>query len=283
SYAEGDASDFASQFSKAQESLQQFREIRRIDLLGANATRANLGAALRLLSGSGQKLSGSQKQLLSGVTAIQPEDGLFLFYAGHGAALKSHFYLIPEDYDPSFPLSDSRSRSISDTDLSDMLEGVSAARSFLIIDACNSGQAIDSKTIVGPTNSTGLAELAYEKGLTILAASKDTEPALEAQQLGGGHGFLTYALVEEGMKRGEAAEDGVLELRPWFTYAVRRVPDLQAAQLDRRALGIAGKDAAKETRQHPRIFYRREPEKDPFIVAKIPAAATSGARAESQP
>jgi hypothetical protein len=147
-----------------------------------------------------------------------------------------------------------------------MLEGISPDRSFIVIDACNSGQAIDSTTSVGPMNATGLAQLAYEKGLYILAASKESEPALETNDLGSGHGFLTYALVDEGLKAGGAAQNGVVELRPWFVYASRRVPEMQASQRDRR--GIIPDQPASDARQHPRIFYRREPELNPFIVAK---------------
>lgn len=47
-------------------------------------------------------------------------------------------------------------------------------------------------------NSKGLAQLAYEKGMYILTAAQSYQAALEAAQLG--HGYLTYALVEEGLK-----------------------------------------------------------------------------------
>lgn len=275
-FAEGDATDFASQFTRAQSQLDQFGKVQRIDLLGPNATKANLQAVFGLLAGgSPASLDPTQQQLFSGVTQVQPEDGVFLFYAGHGAALDYHFYLIPQDYNPDAPLSDPRSHTVSDVELSQMLEGISPARSFLIVDACNSGQAIDSSTPVGPMNATGLAQLAYEKGLYILAASKNSEPALEAHELGSGHGFLTYALVDEGLKAGDAAENGVVELRPWFVYASRRVPEMQAAQLQRRAVLLDNTTPASEARQHPRIFYRREPEPNPFIVAKTAPAGSA--------
>jgi uncharacterized caspase-like protein len=274
-FAEGDATDFAGEFSKAQEQLGQFAQVHRIDLLGPNATKANLRAALRLLAGgSSDSLTPDQLQLLSGVTPVQPEDGVFLFYAGHGAALDNHFYLIPQDFNPRAPLNDLGSHTVSDTELSQMLEGIAPARSFLIIDACNSGQVMDTKNPVGPTDATGLAELAYEKGLYILAASKNSEPALETHSLGSGHGFLTYALVNEGLKAGDAAQGGVVELRPWFVYASRRVPEMQAKEMEQRALLPVDSTPDAEARQHPRIFYRREPEVNPFIVAKI---SSSGA------
>ena len=50
----------------------------------------------------------------------------------------------------------------------------------------------------GPMNSKGLAQLAYEKGMYILTAAQSYQAALEASRIG--HGYLTYALVEEGLR-----------------------------------------------------------------------------------
>jgi hypothetical protein len=61
------------------------------------------------------------------------------------------------------------------------------------------GQALEAEEKRrGPMNSKGLAQLAYEKGMYILTAAQSFQAALEAAQLG--HGYLTYALVEEGLK-----------------------------------------------------------------------------------
>ncbi len=80
-----------------------------------------------------------------------------------------------------------------------MVEGLDAGHLLLIIDACNSGQALEAEEKRrGPMNSKGLAQLAYEKGMYILTAAQSFQAALEAAQLG--HGLLTYALVEEGLK-----------------------------------------------------------------------------------
>jgi WD40 repeat protein/uncharacterized caspase-like protein len=308
-FAEADASDFATQFSLLQRSLAQFADVKVISLLGANATRANIVLALSLLGGAAKTaLPPQQPDLFSGATAVQPEDGVFLFYAGHGTASGEHFYLLPQDFNPQFSLDDPKANTISDLDLSHLLETISPARSFLIIDACNSGEALGGdKFVPGPMNSTGLAQLAYEKGLYILAASQGNEFAMEAPELAGGHGYLTYALVEEGLKTQAAVENGDVLLRPWFEFASRRVPELQttvhetntqksqaarrkkaasqtkpiAAQgPGKRAVLVDDTDDAKildpssHARQHPRVFYRREPETEPFVVAK-PAAVQS--------
>jgi len=151
---------------------------------------------------------------------------------------------------------------------------------LMVIDACNSGQALETEEKRrGPMNSKGLAQLAYEKGMYILTAAQSYQAALEAEQLG--HGYLTYALVEEGLKSGAAdnsARDGQVTLREWLDYATERVPRMQEAKMrETRGLkhGVAfveGEetlpDVDKRSVQRPRVFYRREPEAQPLIVAR---------------
>jgi hypothetical protein len=97
--------------------------------------------------------------------------------------------------------------------------------------------------------------------------------------LGGGHGFLTYALVEKGLKSREAAVEGQVELRHWLDFATQVVPQLQLALMQeaqkqgRRLVVVSGEDeenASPEQRtlQRPRVFYRREADAQPFIVAR---------------
>jgi hypothetical protein len=88
-------------------------------------------------------------------------------------------------------------------------------------------------------NSKGLAQLAYEKGMYILTAAQSYQAALEATKLG--HGFLTYALVEEGLKTQAAdfePKDNQLLLREWLDYATNRVPQMQQETIDRGARGL---------------------------------------------
>jgi hypothetical protein len=128
-------------------------------------------------------------------------------------------------------------------------------------------------------NSKGLAQLAYEKGMYILTAAQSYQAAQEASQLG--HGLLTYALVEEGLKQAAAdsdPKDGEVWVREWFDYASRRVPNMQLEKMEKaRNLGISLSftegdkrvpDAARRVTQTPRVFYRRESEGRPLIVAK---------------
>jgi uncharacterized caspase-like protein len=177
------------------------------------------------------------------------------------------------------------SHSISDEELERTIESLDAAQLLLVIDACNSGQALEAEEKRrGPMNSKGLAQLAYEKGMYILTAAQSYQAALEAATLG--HGLLTYALVEEGLKKGEAdgePKDGTLLAKEWLDFAAERVPQMQLEKMRQaRGLGLnlafipdasaAKKDGATDEQglQRPRAFYRRELESNPLVVAKKP-------------
>lgn len=159
-----------------------------------------------------------------------------------------------------------------------------AGQILLVIDACNSGQALEAEEKRrGPMNSKGLAQLAYEKGMYILTAAQSYQVAQEAAKLG--HGFLTYALVESGLKQGAAdrePKDGRIELREWLNYATDQVPRMQEENMlealrgrgrfiNFRGDGTEPKDPGQSSVQRPRIFYRRELESNPLIVAILGA------------
>jgi uncharacterized caspase-like protein len=165
--------------------------------------------------------------------------------------------------------------SVSDAELQPILENLDASRITLVIDACKSGQALESdEKRQGPMNSQGLAQLAYEKGMYILTASQSQQAALEVAELQ--HGLLTYAMVEEGLKRGLADQepkDGKVDIREWLAYAIQRVPQMGETKIkegnQKGVIPARREGLEKEFRQQPRAFYPRDPEIDPFIVATV--------------
>jgi hypothetical protein len=122
-------------------------------------------------------------------------------------------------------------------------------------------------------NSKGLAQLAYEKGMYILTAAQGYQAALETAQLG--HGYLTYALIEEGLKLNAAdfePRDGVVLGREWLDYAAIRVPVMQTEKMRQSRLLVQAQRAENldERRlQQPRLFYRREIEERPLVIARF--------------
>ena len=290
-YAVADAQSFASEFRQQQQKLARYERIEIIPLTDQEATKSNILLALKLLAGAGGELPASAPASLRQVTPAQPEDSVVVFYAGHGTAQGQRFYLIPHDlgYQGQRTALDAAGletilgRSISDAELEQTVEDLDVSNLVLVIDACNSGQALEAEEKRrGPMNSKGLAQLAYEKGMYILTAAQGYQAALESAQLG--HGYLTYALVEEGLKTviaDTSPKDNFISVREWLDFATERVPQLQEEKLKTRDLGLTSGssdagggqkvntiDARVIDLQRPRAFYRREIEPEPLIVAR---------------
>lgn len=285
-YAASDARDFAGEVERSVQVLDRFQTVKTVLLLDADATKANLTMALERLAGRSDLPSGAPA-VLSELTRAQPEDAIFVFYAGHGTSAGSHFYLIPHDLgfngrrdriDEEGASSILR-HSLSDEELESDFEEIDASEEVLIVDACRSGQALQSDDPrQGPMNSKGLAQLAYDKGMYILTASQGYQAALETTLYQ--HGLLTYALIDLGLKSGLAGDDpkdGQITLREWLDFATQEVPQMQLQAMEeanRRGEDLAIvegeqkiKNLQQRTLQHPRVFYRREPETQPFILA----------------
>ena len=268
-YAVADAQSFADEVRLRLSQVAASKRIEVITLLNENATKTNVLSALKKLS-------------------AEPEDTVMIYFAGHGTAHGQRFYLIPHDLgytgqrtklDES-GLQAILSHSISDIELEEAVENLDVGHLLLIIDACNSGQALEAEEKRrGPMNSKGLAQLAYEKGMYILTAAQSYQAALEAAQFG--HGLLTYALVEEGLKTPVAdsqPRDGVVNAREWLDFATERVPQIQEDKMKHsRGVGVElafteGEqniaDPQKRSVQRPRVFYRRELETVPLVIAK---------------
>jgi WD40 repeat protein/uncharacterized caspase-like protein len=290
-YAVADAQSFAEEVRLRQTQVAQFERIEVLPLINENATKANILAALKRLSGASPGAAAPptvKAGPLDRFKRAEPEDTVIIYFAGHGTAQAQRFYLIPQDLGYTGErtklteqgLQTILSHSISDVELEDAVEGMDAGHLLLVIDACNSGQALEAEEKRrGPMNSKGLAQLAYEKGMYILTAAQSYQAALEAAQFG--HGLLTYALLEEGLKTPVAdrePKDGVLIVREWLDFATERVPQLQEEKMKQsRGVGLQiafadGEqnipDPQKRSVQRPRVFYRRELEANPLVIAK---------------
>jgi len=273
-YATQDAQAFSEELKEKQGQLDTFSHVQVISLSDAEATKDNVLGALHLLAGTGANaLQPGAPEPLQRLGPAQPEDAVFVYFAGHGTSAKSHFYLIPHDLGyqgKRDELDQDRlnmilQHSISDEELTQAFEGIDAGRVVLIIDACNSGQALEAEEKRrGPMNSKGLAQLAYEKGMYVLTASQSYQAALEVDQLG--HGLLTFALVEEGLKTpaaGGSVSTGDLGVRDWLEYAAQRVPKLQQTWVSQSRRLEHGTDqespeSLSSTNQEPRVFYRED-------------------------
>jgi hypothetical protein len=85
------------------------------------------------------------------------------------------------------------------------------------------------------------------------------------------HSYLAYALLEEGLKKGEADtnRDGNIFLREWFDYASSQVPQLRRLKLKSKELVEDEVDEQKV--QRPRVFYTREEGAKTFLIGRVTA------------
>ncbi|MBI1763045.1 MAG: caspase family protein [Acidobacteria bacterium] len=280
-FAVADAQLFSDEWVKQQTALKRFARIEPVLLTDAQATKANFVAALQRLAGA--PLLANAPPALQKLQPAQPEDGIVVYFAGHGIALEQRFYLLP--YELGYrgkreDLTDAAMRrvlplAISDEELERLFEPIDAGTMLLVLDACNSGQALEAEEKRrGPMNAKGLAQLAYEKGMNILTAAQSYQVAKENSALG--HGYLTYALIEDGLRKMAAdrrPRDGQVVLREWFDFASSAVPEMVTARVNSDQK-YAGRGLAKvrllkmREVQRPRVFYRREAEAQPLIVGK---------------
>jgi WD40 repeat protein/uncharacterized caspase-like protein len=276
-YAVADAQRFAQLFAETLQGTGRFERVVVVPLLNADATKANILGVVRRLGGAADP-PGMPTPLPEAARHLEPsdpEDVVVLFFAGHGISDGERFYLVPHDLGAGGARAELTaeafravaSQSLSDQELEQALEPVDAQQVMLIIDACQSGQALESaEQRRGPMNARGLAQLAYEKGMYVLTAAQAYQAALENARLG--HGFLTYALVEDGLARGaadRAPRDGQILAREWLDFAAERVPQLHHDQISERR-GLRRTVGTSDV-QRPRVFYRREPDLRPLIIS----------------
>jgi hypothetical protein len=164
-----------------------------------------------------------------------------LSFSGHGYTdSRGALYLLPYDIGAGkHRIEDILGECISTAELSSWLRGVDAGELALIVDACHSAAAVQQPGFKpGPLGSRGLGQLAYDKGMRVLAASQADDVAIESAKIH--QGLLTYALVNDGLEQKRAAREGVVTLGRLLAYAAERVPGLYREVLSGEAKDAAG-------------------------------------------
>jgi uncharacterized caspase-like protein len=193
-----------------------------------------------------------------------PDDIVIISYSGHGwADPRGNFFLVPSDarWDIGMPTPD-LGTIVSSAQLSDILQAIQAGEITLILDACHSAASVESSGFKpGPMGDGGLGQLAYDKGILILAATQADDVALENNALG--QGLLSFALVE-GLREIEDPEGDGISLPEWLQYAAERVPTLMQDVIDSQLRGgfTVENSPAHQTRsiQQPTLFnFNQEP------------------------
>jgi WD40 repeat protein/uncharacterized caspase-like protein len=208
----------------------------------------------------------SRENILSKIQAIvtkaRPQDTVVLFFAGHGTNRNGTFYFLASDiaaFDSKYsldtvPVSVLSQGAISDRDLESALEPLDAGTIALIFDACESGQVLLASTDTrrGPVDAQGFAQLAFEKGISLLAATPSGKEATEAaafESKNNGHGWLPYELGLEGLQNGDA-----------------RISDIDASIYMDALLRYAAQEVPKHIAQEPTVYLPNRPAADQALV-----------------
>jgi uncharacterized caspase-like protein len=218
----------------------------------AAATKANVRAVLDILAG--RDVPGEVRRAIPNGTRLQragPDDLVLIAYSSHGYADRAgNFYLFPYDVGSGtgrVVTPEILKRAISSAELSVWLRDLDAGELIMVVDACHSAASVESPEFKpGPMGARGLGQLAYDKGMRILASTRANDVAWESARTQ--QGLLSYALVQDGLADGRAdfrPRDGSIGVQEWLEYAAGRVPQLYAEALGTRGAPGPGKSAAK--------------------------------------
>ena len=164
----------------------------------------------------------------------KPNDIFLVYLAGHGITLgrgtDTYLYLTKEARtSDTAELSDGALRtqvSISSEELTEWHKAVPALKQVLILDTCAAGAAaarLVEKRELSSDAVRAIDRMQGRTGFHILMGSAADAVSYEASQYG--QGLLTYALLQ-GMKSGEALQEGQVDVTRLFQYAADRVPRL---------------------------------------------------------
>jgi WD40 repeat protein len=174
----------------------------------------------------------------------KPNDILLLFFAGHGVMDgegNKQFYFLTADASPSTATENPSAVGISMLELMDWvkLQNVNAQKRILILDACNSGQAIKDFVKLGGNDQGYMAARSDERGqqikaidklneqtgFFILSASASSQSAYEMGRYS--QGLLTYSLLRAIKLQPDILEQGkYLDVSRWFGAAEKTVSDI---------------------------------------------------------
>jgi WD40 repeat protein len=232
-----------------------------------NAGKARIRAVLAVLAGKPvdrSELAGIPQA--AALEAATPDDLVIVTFAGHGhAGERGVFYLLPQDMGGSGTRQftpQMLGQAISSDELEIWLRDVDAGEMAMVIDACHSAASVEGDGFkAGPMGSRGLGQLAYDKGLRILAASQADDVALETDTLQ--HGLLTFVLMRDGIEARRADHkpvDNRIQLAEWLAFGVQGVPQLQREMAGGKRAADGSTRAAirqgnhKVRIQQPRLF-----------------------------
>jgi hypothetical protein len=214
------------------------------NLAESSATKENLRNVLGALSGRtvpAQALAFSKAGVQ--LARARPDDVVILYISSHGYVdPRGRFFAITRETGEPAGISedllnrclsgrtdasrcraaiDFLSHAVSSDELAGWLREIDAGTMVLVLDSCHSGGAAGMGFRPGPMGDANLGQLAYDKGMLLLAATQADDVArgpLEMRQ-----SLLTHALLNP------QSASRHFDLAAWLEEAEQRVPQLYAA------------------------------------------------------
>ncbi len=219
-YARADAEAFARTVDSLSNGV--FKNIFHIDIFDQDAKK-------ELILSKFDEISGRAR----------PGDVFMFYYAGHGVmsgtlnerGSASEFFLIPSNITKLHgDLDQLKTKAISAEELKLWCAKVKAQKQLILLDACQSGGAIESFASAngktrGDASEKAIVQLARSAGVVMMSATGTEQFASEFGQLG--HGVFTYALLQGILGAADGGQkDGKITVKELEAYLNDRVPEL---------------------------------------------------------
>lgn len=205
-FAVADARELAKQIQKQSSTI--FEKIWVAEIYDAQATHQSI------------------KRTFEKISKTAKSSDVFIFYmAGHGITLDGRYHFLPVDF--RYHNEDAiRERAINQDHLQKLMGSIPAQKSLILLDTCNSGSYVQAQTVGrGIAEKTAIVKLTKATGRAIIAASSDTQVALEGYN---DHGVFTYALLQ-GLSHADKMNgnrDGVTSTAEVASYVNQQVPEI---------------------------------------------------------
>lgn len=208
-FAAGDAAAVKALFQSHGGSLYRSVEVR--DLVDEQATRANI-----------------EREMRGVARLVGPHDVFVLYLAGHGAVFEGNFHFIPWDalYTSQ---QDLRAQSIDHDTLRDLLAGIVAGRTLVLLDTGASGMfGYEEGRILDYKKAFTRFSLLTRRAL--IAAAADDRMAREGE---GGHGVFTFALLEGLGGAADRDRDRTVRTGELADYIEQTIPEITRRKWNR--------------------------------------------------
>ncbi len=162
----------------------------------------------------------------------KPQDAFLFFYAGHGVMsegspdISKDFYLALSDVTQLYGKDELlKAKGISAAELRELSKKVPAQKQVILLDACQSGAAVETFAMRGAAEEKAVLQLARSTGSYLIASTGSEQYATEFKELG--HGVFTYALLQGLSCKGPGSQTGSkVTIKEIESYLNDYIPEL---------------------------------------------------------